>query len=135
MRRVLEDVKFMLDIELGIYWKFCWGYLIPISLTFFFVYFIITMEPLTYGGLPFPDMALSKFTMARIFKFCPDIIRKVLISVDRTFCKMYLKIFLIFFTDAGWIIMAFALAQVPLWAIRELCRSPEIGLVQVNYTF
>jgi hypothetical protein len=30
--------------------------------------------------------------------------------------------------------MAFALAQVPLWAIRELYRSPEIGLVQVNYT-
>merc|ERR1740129_2636803 len=24
--------------------------------------------------------------------------------------------------------MAFALAQVPLWAIRELCRSAEIGL-------
>jgi len=90
MRRVLEDVKFMLDIELGIYWKFCWGYLIPISLSFFFVYFIIIMEPLTYGGLPFPDMALN----------------------------------------AGWIIMAFALAQVPLWAIRELCRSPETGLVQ-----
>ena len=97
MRRVLEDVKFMLDIELGIYWKFCWGYLIPISLTFFFVYFIITMEPLTYGGLPFPDMALSKFTMARIFQFCPDIIRKDLISVDCTFCKMYVEIFLIFF--------------------------------------
>ena len=36
------------------------------------------------------------------------------------------------FTDAGWIIMAFALAQVPLWAIRELFRSPEIGIVQVN---
>ena len=60
MRRVLEDIKFMLDIDLGIYWKFCWGYLIPISLTFFFVYFIIIMEPLTYGGLPFPDMAISK---------------------------------------------------------------------------
>ena len=61
MRRVLEDVKFMLDIDLGIYWKFCWGYLIPISLTFFFVYFTIVMKPLTYGGISFPDMALSKY--------------------------------------------------------------------------
>ena len=92
MRRVLEDVKFMLDIELGIYWKFCWGYLIPISLTFFFVYFIITMEPLTYGGLPFPDMALSKFTMARIFKFCPKImmpffILNKVVSVHKMNCN------------------------------------------------
>ena len=83
MRRVLEDVKFMLDIELGIYWKFCWGYLIPISLTFFFVYFIITMEPLTYGGLAFPDMALSKFTMAGIFKFCTDVIRPFLFNLSK----------------------------------------------------
>ena len=36
------------------------------------------------------------------------------------------------FTDAGWIILVFALAQVPLWTIRELFRSPEIGIVQVN---
>ena len=92
MRRVLEDVKFMLDIELGIYWKFCWGYLIPISLTFFFVYFIITMEPLTYGGLAFPDMALSKFTMAGIFKFCTDVIRLFLFNIKKndSMCQSFL---------------------------------------------
>jgi len=90
MRRVLEDVKFMLDIKLRIYWKFCWGYLIPISLTFFFVYFIIVMEPLTYGDLAFPDMALN----------------------------------------AGWIIMGFALAQVPIWAFYEMLKSPDSGVVQ-----
>jgi len=61
MRRVIEDVKFMLDIDLHIYWKFCWGFLIPVALTFFFIYFAATFEQITYADVAYPVEAICKF--------------------------------------------------------------------------
>ena len=60
MRRVLEDIKFMLDVDLSIYWKFCWGFLIPGALSFFFLYFTATFDRIEYAGVPYPDIAISK---------------------------------------------------------------------------
>ena len=60
MRRVLQDIKFMLGVDLSIYWKFCWGFLIPGALTFFFLYFTATFERIDYAGVPYPDIAISK---------------------------------------------------------------------------
>ena len=48
LRRMLSDIKFMMDISLGIYWKFCLGVFVPLSLTAMCVYIVITYEPLTY---------------------------------------------------------------------------------------
>ena len=60
MKRVLEDIKFMLDIDLGIYWKFCWGILIPVALSFFFVYYTVTFEQIKYAGRDYPQAAICK---------------------------------------------------------------------------
>ena len=60
MRRVLDDIKFMLGIDLNMYWKFCWGFLIPAALSFFFVYFTATFDRIQYAGVPYPDIAISK---------------------------------------------------------------------------
>lgn len=68
MRRVLEDIKFMLGIDLGIYWKFCWGILIPICLTFMFVYFAATFEQITYADIPYPEEAICK--ASNTFEYC-----------------------------------------------------------------
>ena len=48
LRRLLSDIKFMMNISLGIYWKFCLGFFVPISLIAIFIYFVLTSEPLTY---------------------------------------------------------------------------------------
>ncbi len=60
MKNVLRDIKFMLNIDLGIYWKFCWGFFIPVSLSFFFIYFCYEYEPIKYAGIAYPDMAICK---------------------------------------------------------------------------
>ena len=62
MKNVIRDIKFMLGIDLGIYWKFCWGFLIPIALSFFFIYFSATYEQIEYAGVPYPDIAICKYT-------------------------------------------------------------------------
>lgn len=56
----LDDIEFMLNIRLGVYWKLCWGIIIPIFLTLILVYSLFdTLEP-TYKGLAFPTIALGK---------------------------------------------------------------------------
>ena len=60
-KRVLEDIKFMLGIELGIYWKFCWGFLVPVALSFFFFYYTFTFEQITYAGNSYPDVVICKY--------------------------------------------------------------------------
>ena len=68
----MRDIKFMMGISLGIYWKFCLGFFVPISLIAIFIYFIITYEPLTYQGFAYPEAAiyggwiLTAFAMIQI---------------------------------------------------------------------
>ena len=52
----------MLNRKLGIYYKFCWGILIPFALIFFFCYYLIFAFPeLGYAGVPFPKVAICEF--------------------------------------------------------------------------
>lgn len=44
----------MLDLELGIYWKFCWFVFIPMSLSGILVYVLCSMELPTMDGLSYP---------------------------------------------------------------------------------
>ena len=112
MKRVLEDVKFMLGIDLNIYWKFCWGFLIPFSLTFFFFYFTFTFEQITYGGVEYPDAAICKIHYA---------------VAQQKFCIYRNTI-----TDAGYVLTGFALVQVPIWGFYEVFKGPESGIVAVR---
>ncbi len=50
----------MLDISVGIYWKFCWGFFIPVALIAIFVYALYSFERLKYAGVPYPDAAMCK---------------------------------------------------------------------------
>ena len=45
MKRFAGDIKFMLNVSVGIYWKFCWVFFIPVSLTAILVYFIYNLLP------------------------------------------------------------------------------------------
>jgi len=57
IKNVTRDIKFMLNVSIGIYWKFCWGFFIPISLLGIFIYFLATYTPREYQGVPYPPAA------------------------------------------------------------------------------
>ena len=56
---IIRDINFMLDRNLGIYWKFCWGILIPLTLSFSFLYFVATFPEIEYGGVSYPTSAVA----------------------------------------------------------------------------
>merc|ERR1719402_1322398 len=49
MNRWCNDVEFMTGRRPGLYWKFCWGYFIPILLLVVLMYSFAVWEPLVYG--------------------------------------------------------------------------------------
>lgn len=59
MKNFLKDVEFMLGIKLGIYWKFCWFFFIPLFLTAILIYILIEMEPLQFNGSLYPTSAYA----------------------------------------------------------------------------
>lgn len=59
LNNFVRDVKFMLDVELGIYWKFCWLVFIPLSLSGILVYVLCSMELPTMDGLYYPISAYA----------------------------------------------------------------------------
>jgi len=83
LKKLLRDIHFMMGINLGIYWKFCLGFFVPISLIAIFIYFIITYEPLTYQGFAYPEAAiyggwiLTAFAMIQIpIWFCHSLCKE-----------------------------------------------------------
>lgn len=51
------DVHYMLDKQLGIYWKITWKYTSPIILSFIFMYSLFNHKPLSYGDYDYPAWA------------------------------------------------------------------------------
>ena len=60
VKSLMRDIKFMLGIDLGLYWKVCWAFIVPGALTFFFVYYLFTFPVVKYGGIPLPQAAISE---------------------------------------------------------------------------
>ncbi len=60
MMRFIRDVKFMIGIRCGFYWKFCWFLFIPFSLVAILAYSIYANEEPTYSNVAMPDAAICK---------------------------------------------------------------------------
>ncbi|KAK4287442.1 hypothetical protein Pmani_039485 [Petrolisthes manimaculis] len=56
-RNLLGDIKFMLDVDLGIYWKFSWFFFIPVALTCILVYSLVDLKLPKFNGVPYPEVA------------------------------------------------------------------------------
>ena len=67
LNNLLRDIKFMLGIDLGIYWKFCWSFVIPLTLTFLFSLRMSTFEQVTYAEKEYPLGAICKFLFLNDF--------------------------------------------------------------------
>lgn len=55
-----RDIHFMLGIQVGWYWKACWGAIIPVGLLVILVYALATMGRLTFGDVAYPDSAIGR---------------------------------------------------------------------------
>ena len=71
----------MLGRKLGRFWKFCWGVIVPGTLSFLFVYFITTVKTLKYDGIEYPNLyivfgamlvviALIQLPVGMIYSYC-----------------------------------------------------------------
>ena len=58
--RLYRDVEFMLKRELCLFWAFCWGFLVPVFLSFIWIYFTFFTDPLAYKNQTFPESYLCK---------------------------------------------------------------------------
>lgn len=68
MNNFIRDMKFMLGVDLGIYWKFCWAFFIPVSLTGILLYILIDLRLPTFDGQEYPEIAYSKSFLSGWFK-------------------------------------------------------------------
>ncbi|KAK7078485.1 hypothetical protein SK128_001588, partial [Halocaridina rubra] len=59
LRNILIDIKFMTDHSLGIYWKFCWFFFIPLSLTAILLYILIDIQLPVFNGNVYPTEAYA----------------------------------------------------------------------------
>ncbi|XP_053988540.1 sodium-dependent nutrient amino acid transporter 1-like [Hylaeus volcanicus] len=53
----MNDMEFMLGSRPSWYWRFCWAFITPVLMIVILVYTIVTYEPPTYDGAPFPAYA------------------------------------------------------------------------------
>lgn len=59
LKKIIQDIKFMNNTDLGIYWKFTWG-ICPLILLAIFAYSMVYLELPTVRDEPFPDIAYGK---------------------------------------------------------------------------
>ncbi|XP_050737516.1 sodium-dependent nutrient amino acid transporter 1-like isoform X2 [Eriocheir sinensis] len=55
--KFVKNIKFMLNKDLGLYWRFCWTFFVPAVLLVIFLYSMIYPELPTISGKPLPDLA------------------------------------------------------------------------------
>ena len=58
LKNICRDLEFMLKIKLSWYWKICWGFITPVSLSILLVYELVNFQPLE----GYPMSATSELT-------------------------------------------------------------------------
>ncbi|KAH8260943.1 hypothetical protein KR044_000903 [Drosophila immigrans] len=57
VRRFCADIKYMMGIETGWYWRLCWAFVTPGLMTAVLLYMLVDMSALTYKGVAYPQLA------------------------------------------------------------------------------
>ncbi|KAH8348305.1 hypothetical protein KR084_006379 [Drosophila pseudotakahashii] len=57
VNRFCADIKFMMGIETGWYWRLCWRFITPGLMTAVLIYMLLDMSALTYKGVGYPTLA------------------------------------------------------------------------------
>jgi solute carrier family 6 amino acid transporter-like protein 5/7/9/14 len=114
-----RDIKFMMNITPGIYWKFCWGFFIPLALIAILIYFFVTYKPITYQV---HKLEREKQNLAHFFNCDVTLITVILIFKFRAF-SLQGHVYPDSAIAAGWLLTAFAMVQVPIFGTIALCKS------------
>ncbi|CAG0893148.1 unnamed protein product [Cyprideis torosa] len=69
IRRFCDDVEFMTGNQPGLYWKICWGFIIPFVLGYVFLDTLVNWEAPTVGGYTFKPGAEAMGISIAIFAF------------------------------------------------------------------
>ncbi|XP_037087499.1 sodium-dependent nutrient amino acid transporter 1-like [Pollicipes pollicipes] len=127
VRKFCDDLEFMIKTRPNIYWKFCWSIFIPIALLGIFVYSIIKMEPLRYGKVEYPPIAITCgwiLTGAAMLPI-PLCFLALVRAPDTTTVR-----------TCGWILTGAAMLPIPLCFLHALYQSPEKGLInKIRHSF
>jgi len=51
---IITDLNFMMKRNLGFFWKFCWSFLIPVSLSLILTYTLVFHKPVQYAKIDLP---------------------------------------------------------------------------------
>lgn len=57
LENFLDDVEYMLKNRPSAYWRICWAIVVPLLLAVILIYTIVTLRPLTYSNISYPDSA------------------------------------------------------------------------------
>ena len=57
LENFLDDVEYMLKKRPSAYWRVCWAIVVPLLLAVILIYTIVTLRPLTYSNISYPDSA------------------------------------------------------------------------------
>lgn len=70
LRNICDDIEFMLGRYVSIYWRACWGFIIPVGLTGILAYYLVTEPEFKSNNVAYPKEATSKFTgQSKYFKY------------------------------------------------------------------
>ncbi|XP_037950720.1 sodium-dependent nutrient amino acid transporter 1 [Teleopsis dalmanni] len=82
VKRLCNDVKFMLGIKTSIYYRICWGIVTPLFMAAILIYTLVQYEPLEYNGVTYPSglyvfgWCLSAFGISQLIFWAIPTIRK-----------------------------------------------------------
>lgn len=57
VKRLCQDIEFMLGIRTGRYWRICWSLITPGLMFLVLIYTLVNYEPLRYKGIEYPFWA------------------------------------------------------------------------------
>ncbi|XP_061183688.1 sodium- and chloride-dependent glycine transporter 1-like [Saccostrea echinata] len=56
--RFYKDIELMIGYQPGIWWKICWKFITPLTITFIWLFSVTQLSPVTYGDYEYPDGAI-----------------------------------------------------------------------------
>lgn len=59
VKRLCQDIEFMLHIKTGWYWRLCWSLITPGLMFMVLIYTLVNYEPLRYKDTDYPYWASS----------------------------------------------------------------------------
>ncbi|KNC28897.1 hypothetical protein FF38_07364, partial [Lucilia cuprina] len=59
VKRLCQDIEFMLGVKTSLYWRICWSIITPGLMFLVLIYTLITLEPLQYKNVAYPQMAYN----------------------------------------------------------------------------